>query len=362
MNRKFILLVEDNERAIELFHDAVNDWNNSHAGEEKVFVPIVSKDAAEALARVEEVRIDCALTDLRLPSKAGVKGQAAVGNDLAFNLLNLRGIPLALVSAHPTEVDEALSSIGMVKVFSKDEAYVDALAWLANQWSMMETLRLARNRIEESTGSVFLRRIWPQWAQLEKLGNMDADRLARAISRQYASHTAEHLTHSEETKWHPFESYIVPSFIDDRAHTGDVFDFNDGRWVVLTPQCDMANGKVENVLVAKCCEDWEGWKASIEALKGLKAEGDKLKAELSLKALVNQNVPVSQHFLPPLPGESAPVQVRFSSVRTIPLAELNESLSQRVATVSPPFLSNLIQRFGSFVSRTGQPDINVEDF
>ena len=124
----------------------------------------------------------------------------------------------------------------------------------------------------------------------------------------------------------------------------------------------MANGKVENVLVAKCCEDWEGWKASIEALKGLKAEGDKLKAELSLKALVNQNVPVSQHFLPPLPGESAPVQVRFSSVRTIPLAELNESLSQRVATVSPPFLSNLIQRFGSFVSRTGQPDINVEDF
>ena len=45
----------------------------------------------------------------------------------------------------------------------------------------------------------------------------------------------------------------------------------------------------------------------------------------------------------------------------IPSAPLSIA-SQFNLTISSPFLANLIQRFGSYISRTGQPNIGVDHF
>ncbi len=66
--------------------------------------------------------------------------------------------------------------------------------------------------------------------------------------------------------------------------------------------------------------------------------------------------------MPALPGETKPLMVQFTKLMTKPLAELNGSLGSRKASVSAPFLSNLTQRFGAYISRTGQPNLDVKHF
>ncbi len=77
---------------------------------------------------------------------------------------------------------------------------------------------------------------------------------------------------------------------------------------------------------------------------------------------MNQNLEPSRHFLPPLPSEEDPLLVHFSEVVTMPIAELNAVLENRVASIAPTFLSNIVQRFGAYISRTGQPNIDIARF
>ena len=54
--------------------------------------------------------------------------------------------------------------------------------------------------------------------------------------------------------------------------------------------------------------------------------------------------------------------VQFREVVTRPLAELNACLDKREASIALAFLPNLIQRFGAYISRTGQPNIDIRHF
>ncbi len=364
MNIKTMLVVEDEDRMITLLSDALEDWNAANEGSVRCFEAIFVKSPEGAAQELYNRKIDCALVDLRLPpDDASDKTDASNGNTLAANLLRENGIPVAIISGHPGEAEPDLIGGGTVRAFEKaDDGYEQAVNWLASQWELMDALRAVRQRLEQSTAEVFARRIWPNWSQMAEAIDHDNKKLAIAIARQYASHTAELLGQDASNDWHPFESFIVPSYIDDRAHTGDIFLLEDTNWIVLTPQCDMATGKIPNVLLAECALGAEYWAENVEALRAATSNSKRRKPTEFLRNFVNQNLPASVHFLPPVPGTVEPILVQFGKIRTIPLNDLNKQLDVRVASVSPPFLGNLVQRFGAFISRTGQPNIGVEHF
>jgi hypothetical protein len=55
--------------------------------------------------------------------------------------------------------------------------------------------------------------------------------------------------------------------------------------------------------------------------------------------------------------------VNFKRLLLEPMAKLNALLNtDRLASVAPPFLSNLTQRFAAYIARPGQPNIGVEHF
>ncbi|WP_299567920.1 response regulator [uncultured Sulfitobacter sp.] len=362
MNIKTILVVEDEDRMITLLSDALEDWNAANEGNARRFDAIFVKSPEGAVRELYARKVDCALIDLRIPPNEGSeKTDAENGNALATALLRENGIPVAIISGHPGEAEPGLVDGETVRAFEKaDDGYEDAVAWLASQWELMNALRAVRQKLERSTAEVFARRIWPYWSQIADTIGHDNEKLATAIARQYASHTAELLGQDGSSEWHPFENFIVPSYIADRPHTGDIFVLEGVTLIVLTPQCDMATGKVPNVLLAECTLGAEHWAENVAALRAATSNNKRKEPTKFLRTFVNQNLPASVHFLPPLPGSEEPVLVQFSNIRTMPLADLNEQLDARVASVSPPFLSNLVQRFGAFISRTGQPNIGVE--
>ena len=362
MNTKNILVVEDDEDMIMLMEDALECWNENNKINGRIFNAIYAKSSKEADQVLFDMKIDGALIDLRLPSDdCTEKENSENGNRLADAMLNENGIPIAIVSGNTREVDRDRLS-DLVKAFDKvDDGYNQAVKWLANQWELMDALRSVRKKLEQSTAEVFVRRIWRNWSKITDTIGHDDHKLATLIARQYASHTAEFL--SQDDDWHPSENFIMPSYIADRAHTGDIFELEENDfWVVLTPQCDMSTRRIPNVLLAKCLLGLDEWqeKRRVKKSGGNASNNQRKKADNFFKELVNQNRSPSEHFLPPIPGEDDPLLVKFNEIRTIPLNELEKNLGKRVASVSPPFLGNLIQRFGAFISRTGQPNINIE--
>lgn len=357
-----MLVVEDEARMITLLNDALDDWNKANEVHGRRFEAISVRSLEGAAKEIFFRKIDCALVDLRLPSDDNTRhADSDNGNTLVAALLHENGIPVAIISGHTGEAEPSLLDGGTVRAFEKaDNGYEQAVGWLANQWELMDALRAVRLKLEKSTADVFARRIWPNWSQIADAIGPDNEKLATAIARQYASHMAEFLDQVGDGAWHPFENYIVPSYIADRAHTGDIFSIENVKLIVLTPQCDMATGKISNILLAECSLGAEKWAENVEALRAAASKTKKKEPTKFLRDFVNQNLPASLHFLPPIPGTDDPLFVQFGKIRTMPLDELNGQLASRVASVSPPFLSNLVQRFGAFISRTGQPNIDVE--
>jgi hypothetical protein len=168
------------------------------------------------------------------------------------------------------------------------------------------------------------------------------------------------LDDPENVSWHPFENYVSPSLLTHRAHTGDIFRLDGELWVVLTPQCDMAVGKIEQAILAKCVPGIPKWAENLKALRSAQSKSQRREPSEFLRQYVNQNLGAGRHFLPPLPESDEPLLVHFSSIRAILLSELNNLLNHRIASTAAPFLANLVQRFGAYISRLGQPNIDID--
>lgn len=370
MNIKRILFVEDEKTQRDRFESAVGDWNRERAEEGRKFDWFLCTDVSGADAALREQRFDCALFDLRLPAGTAGRNTEPAGSDLALKALRDLGVPVGVMSADLSVIAPELSEHALVKQFNKGEidrgdgskdAYAQAIEWFASYWGMMNALGAARARMDRAGGEIFTNRIWPRWDKLEEMERGDPMALEGVITRQYVSHLADLLgiDTPEAESWHPFENYVTPPLLADRAHTGDIFEIEGGLWVVLTPQCDMATGKIASVLLARCEPGIEKWKDHVAVNRNPPSNNAKRDAQKFLSGYVNQNLPASQHFLPPLPGTDNPMLVKFNDVMTKPKQAIHDLLGQRNASVATPFLSNLVQRFGAYVSRTGQPNIDI---
>ena len=363
MSAMQVLFVEDDDTQVQLFQDAVDDWN---AAARQISI-VRAADVAEARDMLAFRRIDAALFDLRLPPTKGEKGAAKSGNELAQASLKEVGVPTGIISGNPADLDQSLKDLPLVRVFDKgdDNIYASVTAWLGEKWTLMTVLRATRRQIQASGADVFLKRLWPRWETYTGLTGADEDELTQIVTRQYVGHVAEQLglDGNGNASWHPYEAYIHPALLEDRAHTGDIFRLDGVLTVILTPACDMATQKAEIVLLAGIDEasltDWNARVADLTQA-GL-SNTAKVKRDKFFSRLVNQNVDVSEHFLPPL-ANGPPLMVCFKNVQTRPLQWLNENLALRQASIAPAFLPNLVQRFGAWISRTGQPNIEISHF
>lgn len=365
MSAMQVLFVEDDDTQVQLFEDAVADWNRSHADQQIAIVR--AAHVAEAKDMLSFRRIDAALFDLRLPPAKGEKGAAKNGNDLAQTSLNEVGVPIGIISGNPADLDQSLKDFPLVRVFDKgdDDVYAPVTTWLGEKWLLMSVLRSTRRQIQASGADIFLKRLWPRWETYTGLTGADEDELTQIVTRQYVGHVAEKLglDGNGNASWHPYEAYIHPALLEDRPHTGDIFRLDGKLAVILTPACDMATKKADVVLLAGIDEasqpDWDTWVAQLtkDGISNAQAE----RRDKFFKRLVNQNVDVSEHFLPPLLN-GPPLMVRFKSVQTRELQWLTENIELRQASIAPAFLPNLVQRFGAWISRTGQPNIAINHF
>ena len=363
MKARHLLYVDDVETQRVLFKDAVREWNE--ANPEKEFTFDLAESFEEGIAALGRTRFDGALFDLRLPSPDIGRTERPLGNELAQVGLHEFGIPVAIISGKPDEVDPDLANSSTVKIVDKGDGdgFANAVSWFGSLWPMLETMSLARARIREVSAGLFADRIWPAWKSYVSMA--EGKDLTPVLARQYVWHLGEVMgagSGKDDDLWHPLEAWICPPLYTDRASTGDILTQDGELWVILTPPCDLANaGKVENVLLAHCSRDLPtDWGTVLEKCAHPDA-GRQEKGWERIRKLFNQPEQ-AVHYLPPLPDEQVPVTVEFSYLRTLPTPELQKALESRIGSVTAPFVSNLIQRFGAYMSRVGQPNLNAQAF
>ena len=172
------------------------------------------------------------------------------------------------------------------------------------------------------------------------------------LLRYILSHFQEHLDinlQGDFEEYHPFEVYIKPP-IKKNLHTGDLIKYNNEHYVILTPACDIViqsdgSRNADNIIIVKA----QNFDYKTNCLNKNK-ELDKNKIAKYVK---NSNARF--HYLPPFEGNNGFI-VDFQDITSIGFTTELE----RVATVSSPFIKDIISRFANYYSRQGQPTFNQD--
>lgn len=181
----------------------------------------------------------------------------------------------------------------------------------------------------------------------------------RSLLRYTIAHLQEYLDtndEGEELSYHPAEFFITGP-IKTYLFTGDVFIKDELTYIVITPACDLSNNKAENVLCLKVLP-------VNQIPKVINQETQEIKPKELSKFLVN-NAGDRYHFMPSLVYKNKKFIegiIDFQSYTAFNYADLSKLLEneeiERYATISQPFLKDLIERYSRYYSRQGAPNLS----
>ncbi|MCY4395637.1 MAG: hypothetical protein OXC10_10915 [Rhodospirillaceae bacterium] len=303
---------------------------------------LVATTRGEAVEFLERNIVDCAILDLRIPSGKDEESRSHVGNEFLKMFLAERAVPVVVHSGYTAEISNEVQEYN-VKTFEKiGGEYPEIFSWFESHAPLFRAMQAFRRRLMEETALIFQRSILPHWKESEEYLEGD-NHLLKIVYRQIVAHLGEQLILPlyDAPGHHLHEVYFRPPLREDRLHTGDIVRYDDAIYVIVTPQCNIANDYPDFFLLAKC--------------KGIEANVAKKNAS----KFANQNVSISEHFLPPC-GEDGPWMVEFKTVRSVPKVEKDVLLDSRIASITPQFIPNLIQRFSAYLGRQGQPSLSAD--
>lgn len=206
-------------------------------------------------------------------------------------------------------------------------------------------------------------------ANLEALTSLARRRLAATIRQQ-----------SEQDRGEVFawEQYIVPP-IGENLMTGDVLRRKDKHpgdpqyyRIVLTPSCDLAQGKVKFCLTAKCISITEYWDKRSISKEEEKILGDSNDARKRFKNIASDLREAQTSGLKPLCAFSDIIPHMAISLRELEILDLAENkilatsgdgkLFERVASIDSPYREQIMWAYLQVAGRLGLPERDIKSW
>jgi hypothetical protein len=178
-----------------------------------------------------------------------------------------------------------------------------------------------------------------------------------------------------QKKIHPVEMYIYPP-ASANYYAGDIFkdisiggDKNFEYGILLTPSCDLEQGKVQQVLIAECkylherpeyADTEKYWAESKKARDEKTGSQPKETPVKILKQLINNNYQDQKDRYKFLPGTFflPDLLIDFQSLTQTTLDKL--SGLNRIASLDSPFAESCLANFARYYGRIGTPDLDTD--
>ncbi|MBP2279190.1 CheY-like chemotaxis protein [Psychrobacter sp. PL19] len=358
-NKLRILIVEDNPDVVESYIRTIRIFNKKQDKYE--FFSDVAKNKAEAIdmLSITENSFDGAIIDLDLENQGG---EDSSGLDVIKLIKRTERFPVFIISGTTHQlIDDDDIENDLYRIFVKGETF-DFIEEFVNIHSTGITDILNRTgKIEEYINTIYWEHLSTSLSPWIEDNIRSEEDKKQSLIRYFIFHLQEYLDISKEDQ--EFSDYFPAEFfitgpIKQSIFTGDIFYYEKKRYVVITPACDFGKDSITNVL----CLQISDLSDISEELNIVNTSPKSKKVKALTKYLTNSHSN-RLHFIPSFIYKNEEFSagiIDFQHQVNFLKSAFNSDVEafRRVATISQPFLKDLIGRYASYYSRQGAPNIS----
>jgi len=325
----------------------------------------------DALATLEVRRFDLMILDVRLGGhgETDTPSGEEEGVQTLEHIKGRRFLPVVFWTGLPRQVEDLASPL--VHVLEKSVGLDTLIASVRELFAtdLPGVNRALRRLIEDEQRRYMWDFVSDHWDELRDrddpmaLAYLLVRRLGRSLSGPGIQRLATELGSGGAApppeKIHAAEMYIVPPFPDTGPGVADIYrqvgeQQEDRWWFIVTPSCDLEQGKADQVVLA-VCEPAAEDKRIADWLK--QDSGTRRSRVLDLLRNKTGGQDDRRLFLPAVPTMPDLV-VDFQNLRSVPRQDLDGM--QRVASLASPFAEEAANRFSRYFGRVGTQDVDAE--
>lgn len=367
-----ILIVDDDAQQLERYQSVIEEFSKQKS---LSITSEVKKSLSEGLKALDH-DFDGAVVDLKLSNSTA----EAEGNTLIRRIRENKRFPICVVTGFEGDLDPAFAEElqrGPNLFFRLDkrdkpfEAILDHLVSIHQ--SGITRIMGSQGIFETTLNTIFwthLARAMVYWNSNSESSKNRENRLVRFT----LSHLLSKLdidTDGKSDDYYPDEMYIMPS-LQDSLQTGDILKKNedDLHFLVITPACDLAQGKTKSIQMLEIESFAQGIIATnVNLIKktvsstmneeALNIHNAKVAdARATLNRIASNSYANKYHILPC--SESFPGGLlNFQKVTSIKLQDVGTSYS-KIGAIAPGFIKDIVSRFSSYYGRQGQPNFHLD--
>lgn len=345
-----LLIVENEKEPIQMYTDVIESFNKQS---DVQIYPFFKDNLADGLDALKRPEYDAAIIDLKL-SHDTVELE---GLEIVNAIINKLRIPVYIVSGSIGQVD--IPENALFKKRLRDGDFKNVLQEIVNIYNTGITKILGqKGDIEEYLNDIFWKHLsssMDTWISDQTRSSIQKE---KSLLRYTLLHMQEYIDEEVE-KYHPTEFYICGP-IKKHIFTGDIVTYAGNRYIVLTPSCDIVvredGSRNTNMILLVQIRTLNEIVKNFDSLNS--GTNEKNDNRLRLNSFI-ENKKQNYHFIPKTNGVEAGL-IDFQNKLTLPESEINNFIKDnqliRLATVSTPFLKDIISRYSNYYSRQGSPD------
>ena len=363
MNEIKLLILDDDQVVIDSYVDIIRRINrdNNTGLNYKLHSAKTLEEASEI---INYNKLDTAIIDLNLNNGDQIDLDNIDGNKAIRELMHYFRMPIFIVSGELSKLDQELESNNLIKSisredFSRDNGLETIIPPLFNSNSIHYFSR--DGFLEQKINEFYWDNLSKTIDSWEQVGHDCPDDIEKILSRHTVACLNEQLYVNGNIgsfdKYHPGEMYIIPP-IKQHCHTGDILEKDGELFIILNPACDIVNSSNLDYFILVKIVDFSSLKMLREKIKpdhdSQEAFFDQLnQAGKTRYHDCQANKKDRFHYLPKFAILSDKL-IDFQQIINKDKAEI--SIDDRKASISSPFIKDIIARFSAYYARQGQPN------
>lgn len=313
------------------------------------------------------------IVDLKLETEDNNKeDEDYSGNILLKNIVNKEIVPIIVRTGFPSKITQEINK-NIIKAYSKEtptlEEVIKELIDYHN--TSIFSIFASGGKVDKHIKDFFWN-VLPECFtnRKEEIKDLDKEVQEKVVIRYVSSWlNNKYMFNDGYLDVEPMEMYMFPNPIDKVCNC-DIYKDNvsNEKLIVLTPACDLANDKAENILFAKILNyaEVDAFYSIIEKCSEQQNTNDISNTNRNKIALWSRNShekSMRYHFLPKV-GFFDGGFIDFSLLTCLKYDKERERFEGRdlvkVGTITDAFKRDIIARFSSYYQRQGQPTFNVD--
>ena len=370
---KFLLIDDENEQS-ELLKSAIDEINAESGYNQLSFHTVNTPE--DAMIALYSYSFQAIIIDLKLLAEDDTvnNDEEISGNILLNRIIEKEIIPIVVRTGFPEKISDEINK-DIVKVYPKEDPLYDIIKELISSYSdSVFKIFGSKGEISKNIKELFWSIIPECFSNNNaEVSSLSFEKKETVIIRYISSwFNNKYMFDEKYIDVEPIEMHMFPNPIEQVCNC-DIYEKKDKKscdyYIVLTPSCDLANKKIDEVILCKI-KEYNEIPQFTENLNNYKEETSKesKKAKKAKESLTRwfrnaHTDSIRYHFLPKFSKFSGGF-VDFRSVISLKYnretGKIEDTNYKKIGVITESFKRDIVARFSSYYHRQGQPEFNCD--